>query len=89
MQYELKCPVDAGDKKLEKVNIKEEWLAGDFIEIQDAGNTEGQRSLRQVAIAVDLPDPVVKKMAIDDFVHILKVSTSFFTKNTKKGKANT
>lgn len=89
MQYELKCPVDVGDKKLEKVDIKEEWLAGDFIEIQDAGNTQGQQSLRQVALATDQPDPVVKKMSIEDFVFILNKSTSFFTKPMKKGKANT
>ena len=89
MQYKLKEPVDVAGKKLETVEIKEEWNAGDFVVIQDAGSGEGSRGLRQVAIAIDQPDPIVKTFALEDYLEILKVSTGFFMKHTKKGKANT
>lgn len=89
MQYKLKEPVDVAGKKLETVEIKEEWNVGDFVAIQDAGNGEGSRGLRQVAIAIDQPDPIVKTFAIEDYLEILKVSTDFFMKHMKKGKANT
>jgi hypothetical protein len=89
MQYKLKEPVDVAGKKLETVEIKEEWNAGDFVDIQDAGSGEGSRGLRQVAIAIDQPDPIVKTFALEDYLEILKVSTGFFMKHTKKGKANT
>ena len=89
MQYQLKEPVDVAGKKLETVEIKEEWNAGDFVAIQDAGSGEGSRCLRQVAIAIDQPDPIVKTFALEDYLEILKVSTGFFMKHTKKGKANT
>ena len=88
MQYKLEQPVDVAGKKLETVEIKEEWNAGDFVAIQDAGSGEGTRNLRQVAIAIDQPDPIVKTFAIADYLKILKVSTDFFMKHTKKGKAN-
>ena len=88
MQYKLEQPVDVAGKKLETVEIKEEWNAGDFVAIQDAGSGEGTRNLRQVAIAIDQPDPIVKTFAIADYLKILKVSTDFFKKQTKKGKAN-
>lgn len=88
MQYKLEQPVDVAGKKLEKVEIKEEWNAGDFVAIQDAGSGEGTRNLHQVAIAIDQPDPIVKTFAIADYLKILKVSTDFFMKHTKKGKAN-
>ena len=89
MQYKLKEPVDVAGKKLETVEIKEEWNAGDFVAIQDAGSGEGSRGLRQVAIAIDQPDPIVKTFALEDYLEILKASTGFFMKHTKKGKANT
>ncbi len=89
MQYKLKKPVDVAGKKLETVEIKEEWNAGDFVAIQDAGSGVGTQNLHQVAIAIDQPDPIVKTFAIEDYLEILKVSTDFFMKNTKKGKANT
>lgn len=88
MQYKLEQPVDVAGKKLETVEIKEEWNAGDFVSIQDAGSGEGTRNLRQVAIAIDQPDPIVRTFAIEDYLKILKVSTDFFMKHTKKGKAN-
>ena len=88
MQYKLEQPVDVAGKKLETVEIKEEWNAGDFVAIQDAGSGEGTRNLRQVAIAIDQPDPIVRTFAIEDYLKILKVSTDFFMKHTKKGKAN-
>ena len=89
MQYKLKEPVDVAGKKLETVEIKEEWNAGDFVAIQDAGSGEGTRGLRQVAIAIDQPDPIVKAFAIEDYLKILEVSTGFFMKHMKEGKANT
>lgn len=89
MQYKLEKPVDVAGKKLETVEIKEEWNAGDFVAIQDAGSGEGSRNLRQVAIAIDQPDPIVKTFALADYLKILKVSTDFFMKHTKKGTANT
>ena len=89
MQYKLKEPVDVAGKKLETVEIKEEWNAGDFVAIQDAGSGEGSRGLRQVAIAIDQPDPIVKTFALEDYLKILELSTGFFMKNMKKGKANT
>ena len=88
MQYKLEQPVDVAGKKLETVEIKEEWNAGDFVAIQDAGSGEGTRNLHQVAIAIDQPDPIAKTFAIADYLKILKVSTDFFMKHTKKGKAN-
>ena len=88
MQYKLEQPVDVAGKKLETVEIKEEWNAGDFVAIQDAGSGEGTRNLHQVAIAIDQPDPIVKTFAIADYLKILKVSTDFFMKKKKKGKAN-
>ena len=87
MQYKLEQPVDVAGKKLETVEIKEEWNAGDFVAIQDAGSGEGTRNLHQVAIAIDQPDPIVKTFAIADYLKILKVSTDFFMKHTKQGKA--
>ena len=89
MQYKLKEPVDVAGKKLETVEIKEEWNAGDFVAIQDAGSGEGSRGLRQVAIAIDQPDPIVKTFALEDYLEILKVSTGFFMKHMKKWKVNT
>lgn len=89
MQYTLKEPVDVAGKKLETVEIKEEWNAGDFVAIQDAGTGVGTQNLRQVAIAVDQPDPIVKKFSIEDYMEILKVSTDFFMKHLKKAKENT
>ena len=56
---------------------------------QDVGDGEGSRGLRQVAIAIDQPDPIVKTFALEDYLEILKASTGFFMKHTKKGKANT
>lgn len=88
MQYQLKEPVDVAGKKLETVEIKEEWNAGDFVAIQDAGSGEGSRNLRQVAIAIDQPDPIVKTFALVDYLEILKASTGFFMKHTKKAKAS-
>ena len=43
MQYQLKEPIEIASKTLDSVEIKESWNAGDFIEIQDAGNSEGMR----------------------------------------------
>ncbi|MBO7325867.1 MAG: hypothetical protein J6U57_10660 [Bacteroidales bacterium] len=88
MQYKLKNPVDIGGKKLETVEIKEEWNVGDFIKIQDAGNGEGSRGLCQVAIAIDQPELIVKTFALDDYLEILKASTGFFMKHMKKAKAS-
>ena len=88
MQYKFKNPVDVGGKKLETVEIKEEWNAGDFIKIQDAGNGEGSRGLCQVAIAIDQPEPIVKTFELDDYLEILKASTGFFMKHMKKAKAS-
>ena len=59
------------------MEIKESWNAGDFIEIQDAGNSEGMRCCRQVALAIDQPDPVVRKLSIPDYTEILRISTNF------------
>lgn len=89
MQYPLKEKIEIGNKTLDSVEIKESWNAGDFIEIQDAGNSEGMRCCRQVALAIDQPDPVVRKLSIPDYTEILRISTNFFTKNMKKAKANT
>lgn len=89
MQIKLTEPIEIADKKLETVEIKEVWNAGDFIDIQDAGKGEGSRCCRQVAIAIDMPDPVVRKLSVNDFTKILEESSRFFTKSTKKAKANT
>ena len=89
MQYKLKEPVDVAGKKLETVEIKEEWNAGDFVAIQDAGSGVGTQNLHQVAIAIDQPDPIVKAFTIEDYLKILEVSTGFFMKHMKKGKVNT
>ena len=89
MQYPLKKKIEIGDKTLDSVEIKESWNAGDFIEIQDAGNSEGMRCCRQVALAIDQPDPVVRKLSIPDYTEILRISSDFFTKNINEAKANT
>ena len=89
MQYSLKKKIEIGNKTLDSVEIKESWNAGDFIEIQDAGNSEGMRCCRQVALAIDQPDPVVRKLSIPDYTEILRISSDFFTKNMNEAKANT
>ena len=89
MQYPLNKKIEIGDKTLDSVEIKESWNAGDFIEIQDAGNSEGMRCCRQVALAIDQPDPVVRKLSIPDYTEILRISSDFFTKNINEAKANT
>lgn len=89
MKYPLKKSIEIADKTLDSVEIKESWNAGDFIEIQDAGNSEGMRCCRQVALAIDQPDPVVRKLSIPDYTEILRISTGFFTKNMNEAKANT
>lgn len=89
MQYKLKEPVLIGDKKIEIVEIKEKWNAGDFIDVQDAGDGKGQQGKRQVALAIDWPDPQVKMLSVDDYIEILRISTGFFVPNTKKAKEST
>jgi len=82
MQYKLKEPIDIGDKVIEEVTIKEKWLAGDYIECQNAGNGAGDRSCRQVALAIDLGDPIVKKLSVSDYMNILEISNGFFIQST-------
>lgn len=89
MQYKLNEPVLIGDKKIENVEIKEKWNAGDFIDVQDAGEGKGQQGMRQVALAIDWPDPQVKMLRVDDYIEILRISTGFFVPNTKKAKGST
>ena len=89
MQYKLKEPVLIGDKKIETVEIKEKWNAGDFIDVQDAGDGKGHQGMRQVALAIDWPDPQVKMLCVDDYIGILSISTGFFVPNTKKAKGST
>lgn len=91
MDYALKTPVEFGKKKISSVTIKENWLAGDYIEIQNAGDgatNAGDRACRQVSLAIDMPDPFVKLLSIPDYVEILKISNNFFTKPTKNSKEN-
>ena len=89
MQYKLKESVLIGDKNIETVEIKEKWNAGDFIDVQDAGDGKGRQGMRLVALAIDWPDPQVKMLSVDDYIEILKISTGFFVPNTKKAKEST
>ena len=88
MQYKLKEPIDIGNKVIDEVTIKEKWLAGDYIECQNAGNGNGDRSCRQVALAIDLGDPIVKKLSVSDYIKILEISNDFFMPSTNKAKEN-
>lgn len=88
MQYKLKEPIDIGGKVIEEVTIKEKYNAGDYIECQNAGTNVGDQNCRQVSLAVDLGEPLVKKMSVPDYVEILKISTDFFLKNTGAAKEN-
>lgn len=88
MQYKLKEPLDIGDKVIEEVTIKEKWLAGDYIECQNAGEGAGDRSCRQVALAIDMGDPIVKKLSVVDYMKILEISNGFFVQNISGAKEN-
>lgn len=88
MQYKLKEPLDIGDKVIEEVTIKEKWLAGDYIECQNAGEGAGDRSCRQVALAIDMGDPFVKKLSVVDYMKILEISNGFFVQNISGAKEN-
>lgn len=88
MQYKLKEPIDIGDKVIEEVTIKEKYNAGDYVECQNAGANVGDQNCRQVSLAIDLGEPLVKKMSVPDYVEILKISTDFFLRNTGAAKEN-
>lgn len=89
MQYNLKNPVTVGDKVIESVTIKEKWLAGDYIDVQDAGSGNGTIGCRQVSLAIDWPDPQVRLLSVVDYQEILKISNDFFTRSLTPGKPNT
>lgn len=80
-KYVLKTPV--GDKT--EVNVKEEWSAGDFIDVQNAGSKKGDQAAQQIAIAIDWPVPLVRQLSIADYMAILELSNGFFLK-TVPGK---
>lgn len=80
-KYVLKTPV--GDKT--EVNVKEEWNAGDFIDVQNAGGKKGDQAAQQIAIAIDWPVPLVRQLSIADYMAILELSNGFFLK-TVPGK---
>lgn len=86
MNYKLIKTIEFAGEKKESVEIKEKWNAGDFIEIQNAGSREGDRCCRQVAIAIDWPDPQVRELGMEDFMNILTKTNTFFpqTAATKK-----
>jgi hypothetical protein len=88
MQYKLKFPVEIGDKLVEEVTIKEKWNAGDMIECQNAGNGAGDRACRQVALALDWGDPLVKKLSVDDYMAIVEISNGFFMPNSATAKVS-
>lgn len=89
MQYELKNPIVIGDETIRNVDIKEKWSAGDFIDVQNAGEGRGDLACRQVSIAIGKPDLVVRKMSIGDYKEILKISNDFFNASSEQEKGNT
>lgn len=88
MRYKLKVPFEFCDKMIEECEVKEEWNAGDYIDIQDAGDGQGSRCQRQLALALNWPDPQVRKLSIEDYTKLIEISNGFFTKSTKKAKQN-
>lgn len=80
-KYVLNAPV--GDKT--EVNVKEEWNAGDFIDVQNAGSKKGDQAAQQIAVAIDWPVPLVRQLSIADYMAILELSNGFFLK-TVPGK---
>lgn len=88
MKYKLKEPVEFGGQTFEECTVKEKWNAGDFIEIQNAGEGQGDRCARQIALALNWPDPQVRELSIEDYKKLIEISNDFFIKNTKSAKRN-
>lgn len=84
-EYVLKKPVNVAGEIRESVFVKTEWSAGDFIDIQNAGDKKGDQAAQQIAIAIDWPVPFVRQLSIEDYIGILELSNSFFAK-TMPGK---
>ena len=77
-KIKLKQPVEFGDKTITEVDVKETWKAGDYIDIQNGGEGAGDRACRQVAIAINKPDPFVRNLGMEDYLEILQASNKFF-----------
>lgn len=79
-KYTLKQPVNVAGEERTEVTVKESWTAGDFIDIQNAGDRKGDQAAQQIAIAIDWPVPFVRQLGIEDYMKILELSNNFFAK---------
>lgn len=77
-KYTLKQPVNVAGEERTEVTVKESWTAGDFIDIQNAGDRKGDQAAQQIAIAIDWPVPFVRQLGIEDYMKILELSNNFF-----------
>lgn len=84
-KYTLKQPVNVAGEERTEVTVKESWTAGDFIDIQNAGDRKGDQAAQQIAIAIDWPVPFVRQLGIEDYIAILELSNRFFAQ-TLPGK---
>lgn len=84
-EYVLKHPIEFAGEIKERVVFKTDFEAGDFIDIQNAGEKKGDQAAMQIAISIDWPVPLVRKLKFEDYFKILEISNHFFAQSAKDG----